>query len=60
MKRMDDRDELEEALELLRYTFEELKELRNWSLHEFLGARSGEPDRIQNIIWNIGTFLGEF
>jgi hypothetical protein len=40
---MDDRDELEEALELLRYTFEELKELRNWSLHEFLGARSGEP-----------------
>ena len=57
---MDEREELEEALELLRYTFEELKEIRNWSLHEFLGARSGEPDRIQDLIWKIGEKLGEF
>jgi len=47
---MDDQDELEEALELLRYTFEELKEVRE----------NNDPDRILNIIWNIGAFLGEF
>jgi hypothetical protein len=48
---MDNREELEEALELLRYTFEELKEIRE----DYY-----EPARIQDIIWKIGEFLGEF
>ena len=59
MKRMDDQDELEEALELLRHTFEELKEIRDSLLWDYEENKL-DADRIQNIIWNIGTFLGEF
>jgi len=47
---MDNREELEEALALLRWVFEEMKEIRDWY----------EPDRIQDIIWKIGEKLGEF
>ena len=56
---MDDRDELEEALELLRHTFEELKEIRDSLLWDYAENKL-DADRIQKIIWNIGAFLGEF
>jgi len=48
---MDNREELEEALALLRWVFEEMKEIRE----DYY-----EPARIQDIIWKIGEFLGEF
>ena len=48
--KMDEREELEEMLELLRYTFEELKEIRD----------SLDGDRILNLIFEIGKVLGEF
>ena len=47
---MDEREELEETLALLRYAFEELKEIRD----------TLDPDRIQELIWKIGKELGEF
>jgi hypothetical protein len=47
---MHNREELEETLALLRYIFEELKEVRE----------NNDPDRIQDIIWKIGEYLGEF
>ena len=47
---MDEREELEETLKLLWYAFEELKEIQD----------SLDADRIQELIWNIGKFLGEF
>ena len=47
---MDDREELEETLELLWYAFEELKEIRDRL----------DADRIQELIWKIGKVLGEF
>jgi len=53
---MDEREELEEALSLLRYTFEELKKIRDWGSPLELGA----PDPIQELIWKIGEKLGEF
>ena len=47
---MNQREELEETLELLWYAFEELKEIRD----------SLDADRIQELIWKIGEQLGEF
>ena len=47
---MNQREELEETLELLWYAFEELKEIRD----------SLDADRIQELIWKIGKELGEF
>ena len=48
---MDNREELEEALVLLRWVFEEMKEIRE----DYY-----EPARIQDLIWKIGEYLGEF
>ena len=47
---MSEREELEEMSELLRYTFEELKEIRD----------NLDADQILNLIWKIGDYLGEF
>jgi hypothetical protein len=46
---MNEREELDE-LELLWYAFEELKEIRD----------SLDADRILNLIWKLGDYLGEF
>ena len=47
---MSEREELEEMRELLWHAFEELKEIRD----------SLDGDRILNLIWKIGDYLGEF
>jgi hypothetical protein len=53
---MDEREELEETLDLLRYAFEELKEIRD----KMALVASLDADRIQQLIWKIGKELGEF
>lgn len=58
---MDEREELEETLELLRYAFEELIEIRD-SINADLRRleRYAPTERIQELIWKIGKPLGEF
>ena len=56
---MNEREELEESLELLRYAFEELKEIRD-TLERRGSLGLLLDDRIQDLIWKIGKQLGEF
>jgi hypothetical protein len=51
---MNQREELEETLELLWYAFEELKEIQDSLDAECVSSR------IQELIWKIGKQLGEF
>ena len=51
---MNQREELEETLELLRHAFEELIEIRDSLDAECVSSR------IQELIWKIGKQLGEF
>ena len=61
---MNEREELEETLELLRHAFEELKEIRDsldtLELVQDGGIRLFLDARIQDLIWRIGKLLGEF
>jgi hypothetical protein len=51
---MNQREELEETLELLWYAFEELKEIQDSLDAECVSSR------IQELIWKIGKQLGDF
>ena len=56
---MDERQELEEANDRLRRTFEELKEIRSKLMYSDEPAYVVE-DMVQELIWRVGHYIGEF
>jgi hypothetical protein len=56
---MDERQELEEANDRLRRTFEELKEIRSKLMYGDEPAYVVE-DKVQDLIWRLGHYIGEF
>jgi len=56
---MDERQELEEANDRLRRTFEELKEIRSKLMYGDEPAYVVE-DMVQELIWRVGHYVGEF
>jgi hypothetical protein len=56
---MDERQELEESLDMLRRTFEELKQIRSKLLYGDEPAYVVE-DMVQELIWRVGHYVGEF
>jgi hypothetical protein len=56
---MDERQELEEANDRLRRTFEELKQIRSKLLYGDEPAYVVE-DMVQDLIWRVGNYIGEF
>ena len=56
---MDERQELEESLDMLRRTFEELKEIRTKLMFGTEPAYVVE-DKVQDLIWRLGHYIGEF
>ena len=55
-------EELEEALDMLNRTFEELKVIRNELAHDEMGRvyTHVAKDMVQNLIWRVGHYIGEF
>ena len=56
---MDERQELEESLDMLRRTFEELKQIRSKLMYGDEPAYVVE-DKVQDLIWRVGHYIGEF
>jgi hypothetical protein len=56
---MDKQQELEEANDRLRRTFEELKEIRSKLMYGDEPAYVVE-DKVQDLIWRLGHYIGEF
>jgi len=56
---IDHQQELEEALDMLNRTFEELKEIRTKLLYGDEPAYVVE-DKVQDLIWRLGHYIGEF
>jgi len=56
---IDHQQELEEALDMLNRTFEELKEIRSKLLYGDEPAYVVE-DKVQELIWRVGHYIGEF
>lgn len=56
---MDEQQELVEAVDRLRRTFEELKQIRSKLLYGDEPAYVVE-DMVQDLIWRVGHYLGEF
>jgi hypothetical protein len=56
---IDHQQELEEALDMLNRTFEELKEIRSKLLYGDEPAYVVE-DKVQDLIWRVGHYIGEF
>jgi hypothetical protein len=56
---IDHQQELEEALDMLNRTFEELKEIRSKLLYGDEPAYVVE-DKVQDLIWRLGHYIGEF
>ena len=56
---IDHQEELEEALDMLNRTFEELKQIRSKLLYGDEPAYVVE-DMVQELIWRVGHYIGEF
>ena len=56
---IDHQEELEEALDMLNRTFEELKQIRSKLLYGDEPAYVVE-DKVQELIWRVGHYIGEF
>lgn len=56
---IDHQEELEEALDMLNRTFEELKRIRSKLLYGDEPAYVVE-DMVQELIWRVGHYVGEF
>ncbi len=56
---IDHQQELEEALDMLNRTFEELKVIRTKLLYGDEPAYVVE-DKVQELIWRVGHYIGEF
>ena len=56
---IDHQEELEEALDMLNRTFEELKRIRSKLLYGDEPAYVVE-DMVQELIWRVGHYIGEF
>jgi len=56
---IDHQQELEEALDMLNRTFEELKQIRSKLLYGDEPAYVVE-DMVQELIWRVGHYIGEF
>ena len=56
---IDHQEELEEALDMLNRTFEELKQIRSKLLYGDEPAYVVE-DMVQELIWRVGHYVGEF
>jgi hypothetical protein len=56
---MDEQQELKESLDMLNRTFEELKQIRSKLLYGDEPAYVVE-DMVQELIWRVGHYIGEF
>jgi hypothetical protein len=58
---MDERDmELELKHQQLSDVFEELKVIRNKLMHDERVRYDDVEDMVQDLIWRVGRFIGEF